>query len=600
MKATQARGGITLVAAFLILSGCAALRGGARGDGVASEPAALVAQDPTRTPSPSIDTTPQTVAGGVVASAHPLASEAGAQMLRAGGTAFDAAVATALVLGVVNPHSSGIGGGGFALYRQVGAEPASLDFREMAPSFFDAQTFEDGARDSSRGPWSTGVPGEVAGLAELHGVGGVLPWADVVEPARALAANGFPVGAYLGRVLTMGGTQVLADPGLRADFAPEGVVLQTGQTCVRPALARTLEYIQHHGPRGFYEGPIALSLSGFLAAQGLPWTPAELGAYTTRPRAPLSTTYRGYGVHVMGPPSSGGIALIQVLGILERRDHATLAYGSGPWTRVLAQALSHAFADRATYGGDPDFVQIPVQELTSESTIDALTASLPARGPVPLYQAGLSGIRGDSKKVVPDDGGTSHLSVLDGLGNAVALTTTVNLWFGSGQADPGTGVVFNDEMDDFAARPGEPNAFGLVQSENNAPGAGRRPLSSMSPTLVTDPQGRVILAVGAAGGPRIITSTLQVILAVIDRGEDAKHALARERIHHQWLPPAVFVEDGFPSEGRQALLDEGFAVDALTHFAVAQAAALDPATGVFSGAGDPRADGEAVIVPPTP
>ena len=535
-----------------------------------------------------------------MASAHPLASEAGAQMLRAGGTAFDAAVATALALGVVNPHSSGIGGGGFAVFRQTDGAPESLDFREVAPSFFDADTYVDGERDSAHGPWSTGVPGEVAGLAELHGRGGALPWADVVEPARALAADGFPVGPYLGRVLRAAGKMVLADPGLTADFAPRGELLQEGETCVRPALARTLEYIQHHGPRGFYEGPIAVSISGFLAAQGLPWTPEELASYATRPRAPLTGSYRGYGVHVMGPPSSGGIALIQVLGMLERREHASLEYGSGEWTRVLAQALSHAFADRATYGGDPDFVTVPVEDLTSSATLDALTAALPAKGPVSLYEAGMSGIRGDSKKVVPDDGGTTHLSVLDGAGNAVALTSTVNLWFGSGQADPGSGVVLNDELDDFAARPGVPNAFGLVQSDKNAPGAGRRPLSSMSPTLVTDPEGRVILAVGAAGGPMIITSTLQAILAVIDRGEDAEQALAGKRIHHQWLPPAVFIEEGFPAAGRERLVAEGFVVQDLTRNAVAQAATLDPTTGTFSGSGDPRADGDAVVVPASP
>ncbi len=521
-------------------------------------------------------------------------------MLRSGGTAFDAAVATALALGVVNPHSSGIGGGGFAVFREAEGDPESLDFREVAPSFFTADTYLDGEHDSAHGPWSTGVPGEVAGLAELHARGGVLPWADVVEPARALAADGFPVGPYLGRVLKRAGLMVLADPGLAADFAPLGPVLLEGETCVRPALARTLEYIQHHGPRGFYEGPIAVSISGFLADQGLPWTPEELASYVTRPRAPLSGSYRGYGVHVMGPPSSGGIALIQVLGMLERREHSTLKYGSGEWTRVLAQALSHAFADRATYGGDPDFVTVPIEDLTSSATLDALTAALPARGPVSLYEAGMSGIRGDSKAVVPDDGGTTHLSVLDGAGNAVALTSTVNLWFGSGQADPGSGVVLNDELDDFAARPGEPNAFGLVQSDKNAPGAGRRPLSSMSPTLVTDPEGRVILAVGAAGGPMIITSTLQAILAVIDRGEDAEQALAAKRIHHQWLPPAVFVEDGFPKAGRELLVAEGFVVQDLTRNAVAQAATLDPVTGAFSGSGDPRADGDAVIVPASP
>ena len=578
----------------VVLAGCS-LRGGA--PGTPDQPAARVAVDPTEsTPAPAAASA-LPVAGGVVASAHPLATAAGAAMLRKGGTAFDAAVATALALGVVNAHSSGIGGGGFAVYQQGDMPPASLDFREEAPSFFAPDTFLAEGRNSRRGPWATGIPGEVAGLGELHARGGTLPWADVVEPARVLAADGFEVMPYLGRALKGVGDDILADPGLAADFAPNGTVLTTGERCVRPALARTLEYVQHHGPRGFYEGPLATSMAGFLAAQGLPWTADELAGYEPKTRAPLRATYRGYGVHVMGPPSSGGIALIQTLGILERTNHHEQEYGSAEWTRTLAQALSHAFADRATYGGDPDFVEVPIADLTAPATLDALTAALPRRGPVGLYEAGLSGLRGDSKAVVPDDGGTSHLAVIDGAGNAVALTTTINLWFGSGQADPQTGVVFNDEMDDFSARPGEPNAFGLMQSERNAPGAGRRPLSSMSPTLVTDPDGRVILAVGAAGGPRIITSTLQVILAVVDRGADAESALASKRIHHQWLPPTVWVEEGFPAPGRAMLEAEGFAVDALTRYAVAQAAVFDPATGALSGGGDPRADGDAVVVP---
>lgn len=585
-----------LLAALFVSVGCAALRGGARDANTPTESPATVAADPAAEPAQAVTPAALEPNSGVVASAHPLASEAGAEMLRRGGSAFDAAVATALALGVVNAHSSGIGGGGFAVYRTDGSPPQSLDFREMAPSFFDAETFADGTRNSRRGPWSTGVPGEVAGLGVLHAHGGLLPWADVVEPARALAADGFPVGPYLRRALKAVSADVLADPGLRADFAPQGVVLEQGETCVRPALARTLEYIQHHGADGFYSGPIATSLAGFLADQGLPWTSEELARYTTKSREPLTGSYRGHSVHVMGPPSSGGIALIQVLGMLERVEHHAMAYGSPDWSRVLAQALSHAFADRATYGGDPDFVEVPIADLTSVATLDALAAALPKRGPVDLYSAGLSGLRGDSKAVVPDDGGTSHLSVLDARGNAVALTTTVNLWFGSGQADPGTGVVLNDEMDDFAARPGEPNAFGLVQSSRNAPGPGRRPLSSMSPTLVVGPDGHVVLAVGAAGGPRIITSTLQVLLAVVDRGADAETALASKRIHHQWLPPTVYVEDGFPAEGRASLEAEGFTLGDLRSYAVAQAAVRSP-EGVFTGGGDPRADGNAVVVP---
>ncbi|MCO4773756.1 MAG: gamma-glutamyltransferase, partial [Deltaproteobacteria bacterium] len=495
------------------------------------------------------------------------------------------------------PQSSGIGGGGFAVFKEAGEPARSVDFRETAPSFFTPSTYSDHeTRSSSRGPWSTGVPGEVAGLGWLHSQGGRLPWSRLVEPARALAADGFPVAPYLARALAAMQESVLKDPGMRAVFAPEGVVLTEGQLCKRPALARTLEYVQLHGPAGFYEGPVAISIAGFLSGQGVPWTEAELAGYAVRERAPLTGSYRSWGVHTMGPPSSGGLAILQTLGLLERTGHHALPFGGEEWSRSLAQGLSHAFADRATYGGDPDQVDVPVADLLAGTTLDALAERLPASGPVSLEDAGMAGLRGDSHALVPDDGGTSHLSILDGLGNAVALTTTVNLWFGSGQIDPGTGIVLNDELDDFTARPGVPNAFGLVQSERNAPNAGRRPLSSMTPTLVTDADGTVVLAVGAAGGPRIITGTLQVLLGVVDHGLSAADAVAAPRMHHQWLPQAVYLEAEYPAEGREALTGEGFTISDLSRSAIVQPARFDPSSGTWDGAGDPRADGAAVVV----
>jgi gamma-glutamyltranspeptidase/glutathione hydrolase len=580
----------------LALGGCAALRGGSTHQDTPNP--AVLGADPAA-PQPAADPLPASPpVPGVVASAHPLASQAGAAALSAGGNAFDAAVATALVLGVVNPQSSGIGGGGFAVFRVAGAPVRSVDFRETAPSFFTSTTYlEDEARSSSRGPWSVGVPGEVAGLGWLHAEAGSLPWARVVEPARKLAADGFPVGSDLGRALAAMQEQVLSDPGMAADFAPDGIVLKEGETCRRPALARTLEYVELHGAQGFYAGPVAVSIAGFLAGQGVPWTEDELARYAVRERQPLAGTYRGLGIHTMGPPSSGGIALVQTLGLMERTEQHALPFGSASWTRLLAQGLSHAFADRATYGGDPDHVEVPVSDLTSAATLDALARRMPASGPIGLLESGLAGLRGDSRGVVPDDGGTSHLSVLDAQGNAVALTTTVNLWFGSGQIDPGTGIVLNDEMDDFAARPGVPNAFGLVQSERNAPSAGRRPLSSMTPTLVTNSEGDVILAVGGAGGPRIITGTLQALLGVVDRGASAAEAVGAPRIHHQWLPQEVFVEASFPEDGRAGLTDEGFSVATLERGAIVQAATWDPTTGTWDGAADPRGGGAAVVVP---
>ena len=580
-----------LVALTLLLGGCVHLDDGVRPPpdesptpieatpSPADEPPRA---DPARTDGPT---------AGVVAAAHPIAADAGAEMLRLGGNAFDAAVATALVLGVVNPHSSGLGGGGFAVFRTAGGETASLDFREMAPSFFGPDTFADPGRDPARGPWSTGIPGEPAGLADLHALGGRLDWRTAVEPARAAAADGFAVGPDLAAAIQRYGDRILADPGLRADLAPEGRLLAEGETCRRPALAQTLTYLQLHGGHAFYEGPLAVAVSGFLARQGLPWSEAELAGYEVRRREVLTGTYRGLTVHTMPPPSSGGLVVLQSLALLESADHQSMIWGTPAWTRTLLQVLTHAFADRAAYGGDPDFIDLPVAELLDPELPAALLAITPEQGPVQTWRAGLAGLRGETKARVGDDGGTSHLSVLDAEGNAVALTTTVNLHFGSLQADPITGVVLNDEMDDFAARPGQANAFGLTQGTANAPEAGKRPLSSMTPTLVVAPDGQVLLAVGAAGGPRIITATLQVLLGVVDRQLDAEGAVAAPRLHAQWQPEEVRVEPTFDPAILEILAGEGFVFRAAPHLGTVQAASFDPATGSFAGAADPRAGG---------
>ncbi|MEE2830221.1 MAG: gamma-glutamyltransferase [Myxococcota bacterium] len=528
---------------------------------------------------------------GAVAAAHPLAARAGAAMLAGGGSAFDAAVATALVLGVVNPQSSGLGGGGFAVFQQEDGRRSSLDFREQAPSFFSPTTFEAADRDSTRGPWAVGVPGEPAGLAALHRVGGRLPWSVLVEPARQLAHEGFSVGRDLAEALQRNEEAVLADPGLSADLAPAGRVLQEGDLCRRPALAETLSYLQAHGGDAFYRGPLAITFSGFLAQQGLPWTPAELEGYAVKERPVLEGSYRGYGIQTMGPPSSGGIAILQILGMLEHaKQHQAEASGLRA-TRALVDAMRHAFADRATYGGDPDFVEIPLQALLDPALPARLWKLRPKRGPLPLLAAGLAGERGDSGGLLPDDGGTSHLSVLDEDGNAVALTTTINLHFGAKIADPGTGMVLNDEMDDFSARPGRPNAFGLTQGTNNAVAPGKRPLSSMSPTLVTDGEGRVVLAVGGAGGPRIITGTLQTLLGVLDRDRSPSEAVAAPRVHHQWLPQRILVEKALPAETRKQLRRSGYEVVEGGHRGVIHLVTFDPETGTWGAAADPRANG---------
>jgi gamma-glutamyltranspeptidase/glutathione hydrolase len=540
--------------------------------------------------------------GGAVAAPHELAAEAGEAMLRAGGTAFDAVVAATFVQGVVNPQSSGLGGGGFAVWRDASGGTGALDFRETAPSFFDDAVYERAGRDSAHGAWSIGIPGEPLGLAELHVLGGRLPWADVVEPARRLATGGFPVGEDLAKAISASADAVAADPGLAADFTRDGQPLQAGERCRRPALGETLEYLQIHGGAAFYDGPLAVSLSGFVARAGAPWTEAELSAYRTRRREPLRGRYRGHEVVTMPPPSSGGIALLETLLLLEQAGHARMGPESPEALRTLAQAFSHAFADRATYLGDPDFVSMPLSALLDPDLATRLLRAGPARGPVPAARAGLAGERGDSAALLPpkDDHGTSHLSAMDGAGAAVALTTTINLLFGSGMQDPRTGVLLNDEMDDFAAHPGVPNAFGLVQGSKNAPGPGKRPLSSMTPTLVLDGSGRAILALGGAGGPKIITGTLQTLIHMVDRGLSPEDALARPRLHHQWLPPAVMLEAGFDGKTAEVLRSEGFPLLPMERGGVVQAVRFDPSGPLWDGGADPRAHGGVRVLAPAP
>jgi gamma-glutamyltranspeptidase / glutathione hydrolase len=530
-------------------------------------------------------------AGGVVAAPSDHAAAVGNQILRAGGTAIDAAIAITLTLGVVRPQSSGLGGGGFAVYNLPDGEVKSLDFREVAPSFFNEDIYAEDGRDSRRGPWSVGVPGEAKGLAELHRVGGCLAWFDLVQPALAMARDGFAIERDLALALARRSEKILADEGLARAFAREGKVLEEGALCRRPALAETLAYLQVHGGDSLYEGPLSLSLSGFLANQGLPWTPAELADYKVVHRDVLSGSYRGHTVYSMGPPSSGGLALIESLGILEALGHQSMDFADEAWMRALLGALRHSFADRAAYGGDPDHVEIPIEGLMDSALHQRLAGAIPRFGPVPLDGAGLAAERGDLATLVADDHGTAHLAVIDGDGTAVSLTTTINLDFGSLQADPGTGIILNDEMDDFSAQPGKANAFGLIQGANNRPGAGKRPLSSMSPTLVTDSQGRVVLAVGGAGGPRIISGTLQALLAVLDRGLSPAQAVAAPRLHHQWLPEKVFVEETMPGEGRSQLESEGFVMAGYDYAGVIQAATFDPSSTVYDGGADPRASG---------
>ncbi len=534
---------------------------------------------------------------GVVAADHALASEAGAAMLRAGGNAVDAAVAAALAGGVVQPHSSGLGGGGFAVVVRPGADPTVLDFRERAPAAAHTDMYLDEAGAvvpglSDHGPLAVAVPGEPRGLAALLSSHGSLDPADVAAPAIALAREGFPVGGSLAAA-SGAWSALYGDDLFPLLFDGQQGPPEAGATVTRSALAGTLEAWASSGGQAINDGPIADELARGLQAAGGIVTAADLAAYAPASREPLVGAYRDWTVVTMPPPSSGGLVILQVARVLEAWPAVDL---SDPMAvRRLVEALEHAFADRARWMGDPDLVEVPVQRLLSDERVQAVRESIRSTGegsgPCSTLPSDAYGLPMD----VPEDAGTHHISVLDGRGMAVALTTTINTSFGSGVVDPASGLLLNDEMDDFVAAPGVPNYYGLVGNERNAVAPGKRPLSSMSPTVVLDAAGQPVLVVGASGGPRIITATLQVMLAVLEGGHGVEQAVALPRVHHQWLPNRVRVDPELSPAVIAHLEACGHEVGGPPPAAAVQVVARG-ADGRLVGASDPRKGGLPVVV----
>jgi gamma-glutamyltranspeptidase/glutathione hydrolase len=523
-------------------------RGGAFGPPPAA-PAAPSAGAPAAAP-PGAPAGGLTAAHAAVASDHPLASAAGLSLLKSGGNAVDAACATALALGVLHPESSGIGGGAFMLvYVAKEKKIYALDARERAPAAVTPAAYMKDGRAvpelSQRGGLAVAVPGEVRGLGEMVRRWGALPFRRCVEPARRLAARGFPISSRLGGSLAAldrpaGGGAAATSDRFREIFAARP--LRAGDTWRRPDLAWTLGKLRA-GPDAFYKGDIAKEIVTSVRAAGGVLAAEDLTSYATVDRKPVETTYRGLRVASMPPSSSGGVALIETLGVLAALYPSGPAAagetrGSAPQLHALAEAFKHAFADRARYLGDTDFVAVDVAGLTSPAYHAELARRIKPGAVLPRDAYGTLG----SPPAPPRDAGTSHLSVIDAAGNAVALTTTVNLHFGAHLVAGKTGIVLNDEMDDFSLQPGVPNAFGLIGNEQNAVAPRKRPLSSMTPTIALDPAGGVRVVVGAAGGPTIITSTAQVLLNVVDWSLSAQDAIAAPRIHHQWFPELLGVE----------------------------------------------------------
>jgi gamma-glutamyltranspeptidase/glutathione hydrolase len=530
---------------------------------------------------------------GAVAADNPLASEIGVEVLQQGGNAADAAVAVALTLGVVNPFASGIGGGGFALWRGVDGEVVAFNFREVAPAAASRTMYldENGAVIpglSTFGGLAVAVPGEVAGLYALHERYGQLPWADVVEPALALARDGFEVGTLLPIRLEGAAESLAAAPRLSAEFSGEGGWVREGEVLRRSGLAEALAAIAAEGPAGFYEGPVAADIVASASAAGGILTLEDLANYTPDVREPVRGTYRGYTLYSMPAPSSGGAVVIAVLAALEPRALGRVAWLSAGATHVILQAFSHSFADRARYLGDDRFVEIPWERIVGEGRIAAIVDAFDPVRTLPVEAYG-------ELAIPPVDGGTSHFSIVDSAGNAVSLTTTINTNFGSQVATERYGIVLNNEMDDFAAAPGVPNAFGLVGNEANAIEPGKSPLSSMSPTIVTrersDGSEELVGVIGASGGPQIITATILGLVQLIDYGRTPDEVVASPRFHHQWIPFRAFVESTASDVLASALEGYGYEVARSAFGSALQV--LWRADGGWLGASDPRKYGQA-------
>jgi gamma-glutamyltranspeptidase/glutathione hydrolase len=528
---------------------------------------------------------------GMVGSTDEGASRAGLQVLQQGGNAVDAAVAVGFALAVTYPAAGNLGGGGFMVIRMADGRETTFDYREVAPAGAQRDMFLDNAGEpvtgrSRVGPLAAGVPGSVAGMALAQKRFGRLPLATVMAPAIALARDGFEVSWALADSLRNAQGQLAAYPAsARAFQRAEGTMPEPGDRLVQPDLANTLTLIASQGPDAFYKGPIADLIVAEMARSGGLITKTDLSAYTARERPPIVGSYRGYRVVSMPPPSSGGIALVQLLNILESFPLAEYGHNSSRSIHLVAEAARRVYADRTEWLGDPAFFDVPVAGLLSRRYADQL-------------RSGISETRASSSRDVKpgqprnfEHSQTTHYSVVDVDGNAVATTTTLNGAYGNGQMVAGAGFLLNNEMDDFSAKPGTPNMFGLTGGQANAVGPGKRMLSSMTPTILVK-DGTTRLVVGSPGGSRIITTVLQVVLNVVDFKMNVQEAVDAPRFHHQWLPDVIRLErQGFPADVVTALEAMGHTTEVGADMGDVHAIMIDHATGLRLGASDPRLDG---------
>lgn len=524
---------------------------------------------------------------GMVASVDATATQAGVDILKEGGNAVDAAVAVGYALAVTHPQAGNLGGGGFMLIRSKNGNTTAIDFREMAPAKATRDMFLDdqGNPDSKKSLTShlaSGTPGTVAGFSLALDKYGTMPLNKVVQPAFKLARDGFIVNDALADDLKTYGSEVLPNhENSKAIFWKEGEPLKKGDTLVQANLAKSLEMIAENGPDEFYKGTIAEQIAQEMQKNGGLITKEDLAAYKAVERTPISGDYRGYQVYSMPPPSSGGIHIVQILNILENFDiMKKYGFGSADAMQIMAEAEKYAYADRSEYLGDPDFVKVPWQALTNKAYAKSIADQIDINKAKPSSE-----IR--PGKLAPyESNQTTHYSVVDKDGNAVAVTYTLNTTFGTGIVAGESGILLNNQMDDFSAKPGVPNVYGLVGGDANAVGPNKRPLSSMSPTIVVK-DGKTWLVTGSPGGSRIITTVLQMVVNSIDYGMNVAEATNAPRFHHQWLPDELRVEKGFSPDTLKLLEAKGQKVALKEAMGSTQSIMVGP-DGELYGASDPR------------
>jgi gamma-glutamyltranspeptidase / glutathione hydrolase len=543
---------------------------------------------------------PERAKNGMVASVSEIASQVGVDILKRGGNAVDAAVAVGLALAVVWPVAGNLGGGGFMVIRLADGKATTIDYREMAPGAAHRNVYLDAQGNYIRGSSTfghraAGVPGTVAGLAYALEKYGKLKWAEVAEPAHKLAAEGFQVSSQLERSLKGESKMLSLFPETKRIFLRNGKPYEAGEIFQQPELAAVFERMINEGPTEFYQGETAKLIEASMrrAGNGKAWmTVEDLKNYKPIEREPLRAKYRGHEIITMGPPSSGGIALIEMLNILERYDLKSMGAGSSKAIHLMVEAMRRAFADRAHYLGDTDFVKVPVAGLISRKYADKLAQT------IDLNRASAKIGHGDPLPHESEE--TTHYTVVDKEGNAVSNTYTLNDSYGNKITVEGAGFLLNNEMDDFAAKPGTPNFYRLIQGEANAVAARKRPLSAMTPTIVLK-NGKLWFALGSPGGPTIINTVAQTIINVVDHGMNIQQAIDYPRVHHQWMPDEIRYEPfGLSPDTIDRLKQMGHHVTLNTvngfprYIGDAEAVMIEGMTGARLGASDPRRDGRAV------